>query len=173
MSNATVLSFARTNLGSQVGAGECFDLADRALRSGGDKSAADFGSVTPNADYTWGASVTFAQVQVGDIIQFRNYQMSVTTVTRTTGTDGSVDQQTATASESRPHHTAIVESVGSDGELTVLEQNVGGVRRVLRNNLLFQSNSTTRTTTQGTSTTTVTRTVTVSGTLRYYHPQPR
>ena len=38
-----VVAFARGKIGQCVGNGECFDLADQALRSAGAKSAADFG----------------------------------------------------------------------------------------------------------------------------------
>ena len=82
------------------------------------KSAADYGKVSPNADYTWGTPVTLATLQPGDIIQFRNYTYESVVVTKT-------DKATTTdeLAQDRPHHTAIVESVGENGAVTVLEQN--------------------------------------------------
>lgn len=40
--------------GTKVGSGECFDLADQALKDAGAKSAGDYGPVTPESDYRWG-----------------------------------------------------------------------------------------------------------------------
>ena len=69
-----VLSFARAKIGRRVGRGECFDLVDQALRNARAKSAADFGTVTPYADYMWGSRVSLSDVRPGDIIQFRDYR---------------------------------------------------------------------------------------------------
>jgi hypothetical protein len=41
--------------------------------SRGAKVAADYGSITPDADHIWAPSVTLAQLQPGDVIQFRDY----------------------------------------------------------------------------------------------------
>lgn len=177
MSNDRVRQWAVDHLGQQVGDGECFALVDQALRNSGDKSAADFGQVGPNVDYVWGTATTLASLRPGDLIQFRNYRVRVVTVTvrRTTLPDGGWDESTQTQerTDTRPHHSAVVDAVGSGGEVTVLEQNVGGVRRVRRNTLTFSGSTNTTTTTAGNVTTTVTRTVTVSGTLRYYRPVAR
>src|SRR5436190_22770888 len=48
-----VLGFAQRKRGSKVGNGECFTFADTALSTAGAKSAADYGTVTPDADYVW------------------------------------------------------------------------------------------------------------------------
>ncbi len=67
-----ILSFAQGKSGTQVGTGECYDLADRALAEAGAKSASDFGTVTPTADYVWGQDVPLSQTRPGDILQFHN-----------------------------------------------------------------------------------------------------
>lgn len=167
-----IAQFASGRLGQQVGDGECFALADSALRSRTLKSASDFGAVSANADYIWGREVSLSQVQVGDVIQFRNYTFDEAIHTETTRPDGSGGYNDESSSESRPHHTAIVASIGSNGELMVYEQNIGGQRVVLHNRLLFSSVTIgpTSTTVDGV-TTTVTRTVTVSGTAKFYRAQ--
>ncbi len=167
-----IAQFASTRLGQQVGDGQCFALADQALRSRSLKSASDFGTITPDADYVWGREVSLGQVQVGDVIQFRNYRYEETITTEVSRPDGSGGSGSEVQSESRPHHTAIVASVGANGELMVYEQNIGGQMLVLHNRLLFSSvtigpNSTT----VNGETTTVTRTITVTGTAKFYRAQ--
>ena len=71
--NQTVLAYARQRVGRQVGSGECFDLADEALRNAGASSASEYGPITPTADYVWGRRVSRQEAQPGAIIQFRNY----------------------------------------------------------------------------------------------------
>ena len=155
-----VLSFARRQRGRRVGDGQCFALADRALRGAQAKSAADYGTVTPTADYVWGTSVTLAELQPGDIIQFRDYSFTRVVVTRET-------RQTTTEeiTQERPHHTAVVESVDADGAVTVLEQNSPEHSPVTRTQLFFTSG----TTTSGNRT----MTTTVQGTFRFYRPEAR
>jgi hypothetical protein len=151
-----VVRFARDNVGRSVGSGECFDLVDQALRNAGAKSAADFGTVTPNADYVWGSSVGLANVRPGDIIQFRNYRYD-RTIETDTGTD--------TDFQERPHHTAIVDRIDGGGAITVLEQNVPDGSPGQRSQLFFSSvsaNSAGRRTT-----------IRVQGRFRFYRPQAR
>lgn len=155
-----VLSYTRRQRGTRVGDGECFTLAHRALRSADARSAEDYGTVTPNADYVWGAAVTLATLQPGDIIQFRDYEYE-----RETVTDNASGTRTQTHSESRPHHTAIVLSVDGNGAVTVLEQNAPPGSAVVPTQLYFSSG----TTTSGDTTTTVT----VRGTFWFYRAQPR
>jgi hypothetical protein len=151
-----VVAFAREKLGQSVGNGECFDLADQALRSAGAKSAADFGTVTPNADYVWGTAVSLADVQPGDIIQFRNYRYDRTIAT---------DTRTDTDFQERPHHTAIVERVDGQGAITVLEQNVPDGSAGQRSQLFFSNVST-----NSSGKRTI---IAVRGRFRFYRPQPR
>ena len=75
----SVVSFALHNLGQPVGDGECFTLADRALRNAGAKSAADYGPVVPDGDYVWGTPVSLSSLRPGDIVQFRDYSCRVET----------------------------------------------------------------------------------------------
>jgi hypothetical protein len=151
-----VVAYPRSHYGDRVGDGQCFALADRALRNAGARSASDFGQITGDADYVWGTSVALADVHPGDIVQLRDYQYSW----RIDRTDGSFQEEAG----GRPHHTAVVERVEANGALTVLEQNVEG-SPVRRKKLYFSSG----TFTSGSETTTVT----TSGTLWFYRPQAR
>ena len=99
-----VLGFARRQRGSRVGNGECFALADRALSGAGARSASDYGSVSPNADYVWGTSVALADLQPGDVIQLRDYRYDRDVETNNPDGSGSSN----TDFQERPHHTAIV-----------------------------------------------------------------
>ena len=148
-----VVTFARGKLGQSVGSGECFDLADQALRSAAAKSAADFGSVAKDADYVWGNPVSLGDVRPGDIIQFRDYRYDRTIET---------DTRTDTDFQQRPHHTSIVERVDGGGALTVLEQNAPEGRPGRRSQLFFADVSTTS---GGKKTT-----ITVQGAFRFYRP---
>ncbi len=156
-----IVAFARQRRGQVHGNGECFTLADGALRNAGAKSAAEFGSVTPDADYVWGTAINRADLQPGDVIQLRNYRCDLEM--RTEHADGSADIDTRT--EDRPHHTAIVESVGGNGVVTVLEQNFPTGTAVTRNRLHLSS----VTYSSGATTTTAG----VRGTFWFYRPQAR
>lgn len=121
--NQRVVTQAERRRGQQVGTGECFDFADRVLRAAGARSAADYGPVTPTADYVWGAELTNpAAALPGDIIQMRD----VVIEWREDYDDGSWKEYT----EEFPHHTAIVIQNMGDGRLRILHQNFQGVRRV-------------------------------------------
>ncbi|MPZ20814.1 MAG: hypothetical protein GEV06_23325 [Luteitalea sp.] len=156
-----IVSFARQRMRQRVGDGECFTLVDRALRNAGARSAADFGTVTPDADYVWGTSVGLADVRPGDVIQFRDYVYE--RETDATNPDGS--GSTDTAVQERPHHTAIVERVDGNGAITVLEQNHPGGAPVVRTQLFF-TNTTRRDGNRAT-------TITVRGSFWSYRPQQR
>jgi hypothetical protein len=156
----SVVSYATRSLGQRVGDGECFALADRALRNAGAKSAADHGPVVPDGDYVWGTGVSLSTLRPGDIIQFRDYSCRVATEV-----ESASETRTEERVEERPHHTAIVERVGRDGAVTVLEQNIPPGSPVVRTELYFagsQSASGGRTTT-----------ITVRGTFWFYTPQAR
>jgi hypothetical protein len=156
-----ILAFARQRTGQVHGDGECFTLADEALRNAGAKSAADFGKVGPGLDYVWGRAVPRAALQPGDIIQMRDYHANITS--DRDHPDGSSDSDTH--SEERPHHTAIVESVGTDGQVTVLEQNCPDGAPVTRSVLHLTNSSSSS---GGTKTQ-----VTVTGKFWFYRPQAR
>jgi len=122
-----VVEFATKKIGSKVGTGECFDLADEALKDAGAKTASDFGTVTPTADYVWGDLVATAMAQPGDILQFSSYVSTVTTskaVKVTHGKDMVIEYSSTSSKEmKRPHHTAIVTKGGAK-QIEILEQNV-------------------------------------------------
>jgi len=154
-----IVGYARQRITQRVGDGECFTLADNALRGAGARSAADFGTVTPSADYVWGAAVTLGALRTGDVIQFRDYHYL-----KRVDTEDENGSSFREEEGRRPHHTAIVERVDGNGAVTVLEQNVEG-SPVRRTQLHFTSG----TSTSGNQTTTVT----VTGTFWFYRPQAR
>ena len=141
--------------------GECFTLADNALRNAGARSAADYGAVTPDADYQWGTSVSLSDLRPGDVIQFRSYRYDREVETQ--HTDGS--SETQTEFQERPHHTAIVERVGAGGAVTVLEQNAPVGAPVTRNELFFSD----RNETNGE----VRTSIRVTGRFWFYRPEAR
>jgi hypothetical protein len=155
----SVVGYAVHRLGQVVPDGECFALADRALRNAGAKSAAAFGPVVPDGDYVWGSEVSQANLRPGDIIQFRDYTCRIVTVTETAS-----EERTDERVEERPHHTAIVEQMGEDGAVRVIEQNIPPGSPVVRARLHFVDSQSAR---DGRTTT-----VTVRGTFWFYRPQP-
>lgn len=155
-----IVGYASRKRGERDGDGQCFTLVDRALRAADAKSAADYGAVSPDADYVWGTSVALADLRPGDIIQFRDY-----TYSRVTVTDDDTGRTTDEEEGERPHHTAIVQSVDAGGAVTVWEQNAPEGSAVSRNRLYFTSG----TTTSGSRTTRIT----VRGTFWFYRPEAR
>jgi len=182
-----VHTFATNRLGQPVGRGECFDLADAALRAAGARSAADYGEVSEDADYVWGSPVQLVDVQPGDILQFRNYEVTIEVVVTRVKTfrDGSTEESgdTSEVIYDRPHHTAIVSSRLGGGRLRVLEQNApprGSTtpQRVVRSNELdtvggTSTQSAVRQEPDGVVREETTTTITVTGTIWAYRPQPR
>lgn len=152
-----IVGFARHRLGKPFLDGQCFTLADHALRAAGAKSASDYGTVVPDADYVWGASIHASEARPGDVIQFRDYACTLVTVTEDVG--GTNTEETV---QERSHHTAIVERVGDGGAITVLEQNAPEGAPVARNELFFADGRVT----SGTRTTTIT----VRGSSWFYRP---
>jgi hypothetical protein len=155
-----IVSYARRNRGERVGDGECYTLVNRALGAANAKTARDHGPVSPDADYIWGTSVALAELQPGDVIQFRDY-----TFKRVDVTDDDSGTTTDEQEGDRPHHTAIVQSVDGNGAVTVWEQNAPDGSPVTRTQLFFTS----RRTTSGNQTTTIT----VRGTFWFYRPEAR
>lgn len=156
-----IVAYARARLGQVHGNGECFTLADDALKAAGARSAADFGQVAPDVDYVWGTPVNRVDLRAGDVIQLRDYRVDIEmTAPQPDGSTEIVD-----AFEERPHHTALVESVGTDGRVRVLEQNHPVGTAVTRNVLHLSS------TTYNSGTTT--HRVTVQGTFWFYRAQAR
>ena len=138
-----IVSYLTNKIGTAVGAGECWDAAENAIR--------DIGAARPGSDlYVWGTVVQHADLQPGDILQFSQFTVTVTQ------DDGSFEQNTYGA----PRHTAIVESINSDGSVNILQQNYGGARTVQQMSNVFLSSGS-----AGSAT------VTTSGTVTRYRPQ--
>ncbi len=145
--NQTIIAWISSRVGTQIGNGECWTMVETTLRESGARTSNDImgaSGVTADANYVWGDPVTLPNLIAGDIIQLRNYVVRI-------GTEESWEEQT------RPHHSAIVASIGANGVVQVYECNVNGSRSVQRNTLYFQAGST----------------VSVSGTWWFYRPQPR
>jgi len=104
-----VVAFCRTHQGKKVGDGQCWALADEAMKSAG-KSR-------PGSDMrVWGRVVdpAWESVLAGDIIEFENARFRDARMTVITGS----------------HHTAVVMTDESAGNFVVAEQNFGGGKRV-------------------------------------------
>ncbi len=155
-----VFEYAVFRFGRIVGSGECFDLADYALKNLNAKTAKDYGKITPFAHYVWGKLINYQQAIPGDIIQFSNYKMT-TTITE----DGYTPYKSQGTVE-RGHHTAVVHKVKSNGEMIVLEQNVNKSRKVQKNSLFFGSSTTYKNGKEKII-------VKVTGTFKFYRAQPK
>ncbi len=174
-----------------VGSGECYDFANEVLRKAGAKSAPDFGKVTKSRDqdYKWGTPINLKDVKAGDILQFRDHQVTKDITRKITKTypDGhsvtSVSKEKVTNNRS-PQHTSVVLSNDGDGKMTVAEQHVldhdtGKLSGTIRKNDLYTQdvppNTTTRTRAEGKvivkEETTVA--ISVSGKIYAYRPQPK
>ena len=67
--NQKVLIWARGKKGRKVGRGECWNLADQALRHAGASSSTTTGE---DDDYEWGEPVDAKDLIAGDILQLRD-----------------------------------------------------------------------------------------------------
>jgi hypothetical protein len=117
--NQKVLRWARSKLRQRVGLGECWDLADGALRHAGARSSTTTGR---DDDYVWGVPIALGAVIPGDILQFRDHVITITTTIRTSFSDGEETSESF-RTEERPHHTAVVEANNGAKGLVILEQN--------------------------------------------------
>ena len=119
---AKVLKFSKDNVGKKVGDGECAALAMEALEAAGAKTTVDFGVSGAVGDYEWGTLVKdYADVRPGDIVQFRDVKIVITTVTKVPGGG----TRTSTASQSMAQHTAVVSANAGKGRFEMLQQNAG------------------------------------------------
>lgn len=100
-----VVNFAADNIGKKIGRGECWDLADQALRAAG---------AEPPRGYTFGTRVPLNEIQPGDILQF---------------TTARFDEPGYWTIMGVPNHTAVVHAVG-DTRAFILQQNFDGKRHV-------------------------------------------
>lgn len=103
--NEEVLKFASNNLGHKVGRGECWDLADQALRASG---------AEPARGYVFGERIDVDDVIPGDILQF---------------TSARFDEPGYWVLMGTPNHTAVVQAV-DEQRLFILQQNFSGKRYV-------------------------------------------
>jgi hypothetical protein len=116
--NGRIIEYVNKVMGTTVGRGECWDLAQEAL----DQNCADwsrpaaFGRLlNPKTD----------EVKAGDIIQFR----TVTTIEHLPG--GITQRETFGA----PDHTAVIYKVLGKKRYTLAHQNVGGIRSVIKGDI--------------------------------------
>lgn len=100
-----VVNFAADNIGKRIGRGECWDLADQALRAAG---------AEPPRGYTFGTQIPLSEIQPGDILQF---------------TSARFDEPGYWTIMGMPNHTAVVHAVG-DTRAFILQQNFDGKRHV-------------------------------------------
>ncbi len=100
-----VVNFAADNIGRKIGRGECWDLADQALRAAG---------AEPPKGYTFGDRIPLNEIQPGDILQF---------------TSARFDEPGYWTIMGMPNHTAVVHAVG-DTRAFILQQNFDGKRHV-------------------------------------------
>jgi len=68
--NQKVLIWARGKKGRKIGRGECWDLADQALRHAGASSSTTTGD---DDNYEWGDVVEIKDLIPGDILQLRDW----------------------------------------------------------------------------------------------------
>jgi len=164
-----IVAYVSRLQGRQVGDGECFDLADAALTANGARSAAAYGAISPDADYVWGRPVSLAQLQPGDILQFRNFHIvkRMTTTVRMPG--GQLSRSESEEEEERDHHTAIVERSFGDS-VSIFEQNVEPAGRVVQRNRIAIASHTENETDQAESTQVFTQ-ISVEGEVYAYRPE--
>jgi hypothetical protein len=184
--NQKVVVWAQGQVGKKVGAGECWDLGESALKQAGAQTSNDLGPVDDDADYIWGDQIDMKDVQPGDIIQFRDHEVTTTIETEYTFSDGtSVDDNKDSVAQ-RGHHTAIANGkLEADGSLKTLEQHVKPLGEKVQNKKLltrdvppvvtkkFEKELNPTTKKEETVEVTTTTTITVTGTTWVYRPKPK
>jgi hypothetical protein len=112
--NGNVLGFVAKVMGTTVGRGECWDLAQRAL----DLNLADW-----NRPSSFGLLLNpeTDEIKAGDIIQFNSVKITDKLP------DGRMRRETLGA----PDHTAVIYKVLGKKQYTLAHQNVGGKRIVM------------------------------------------
>lgn len=138
--NQRVVLWARGKLGRQVGRGECWDLAEHALRQADALTSNDLMTkVEDDSDYVWGDAIeNLKDVRPGDILQFRDHRVVETVTTVARFPDGAWAEETEETSMSRGHHTAIVENTpDADGAIGTFEQHVKPLGKVVQRKMLY------------------------------------
>jgi ABC-type taurine transport system substrate-binding protein len=132
-----ITTWALGQKGKQVGKGECWDLANEALQKAGALGSAALGPMDNDADYVWGDAIPdLKDVAPGDVLQFRDYVVTREVVTESTWADGAEWTDESERAVTRAHHTAIVAANQGNGILTIYEQNVEPLGRVVQLNTL-------------------------------------
>ena len=81
-----------------------------------------------------GDSIAIKDVQPGDILQFRDYEVTTTTVTKYQFEDGASETVTIDDVAERGHHTAVVNgTLDSNGVVKTLDQHVKPLGKVVQN----------------------------------------
>jgi hypothetical protein len=185
--NQKVVQWANGQLRKQVGKGECWDLAEQALKHAGAETSTDLGPVDDDADYIWGDEVDdIKDIEPGDILQFRDYVVTTTSETEYTYPDGSSETEVKTETAERGHHTAIANGkLDANGVVKTFEQHVKPLGKAVQNKTLYTRDVPPIEThtivkranpdTKKVETSKVTKkvTVTVSGTIWVYKPKPK
>jgi len=94
-----IVAFAESNLGRRVGDGECWTLANEAMKNA---------KTAPVIGYNFGAKISLDQVMPGDILQFTSAKFKTGNGWKSAGA---------------PNHTAVVHSRIGAQNIRVLEQN--------------------------------------------------
>jgi hypothetical protein len=155
-----------------VGDGECFALADQALRHAGARSASYYGEITDDGDYVWGDPVELKEVVPGDILQFRDFDIDTITETKRKLQGGGEEDRTNETIAKRGHHTAIVEYNLHNGRLVILEQHVKPLgSKVQRHTIPISSPDVVHDRPRGKAKF-ITTTIVVTGSIKAFHPHP-
>lgn len=104
--NAKVIQFVNMNIGKQVGSGECWDLADKAL---------EFANAKHDAAYNFGRKLQSHEMPLsGDIIQLENVKITM-----------KLDFEGGEMIMDIPHHTAVIYQVIGRKQFKIADQNNG------------------------------------------------
>jgi len=182
-----IVKFVKEKQGHKEGNGECWTLAENALKSAGAKTSRDYGKVTPNANYKWGKKITKREIRPGDVIQFRNYKVKEKTEIKVVvkqefpGEKPRREEAVGTPGImilSYPHHTALAASSINQGAIKIYHQNFLFIKKVKIDSLILSNMKKTPIVKTekipfGTKTTTTTTTISVSGKIWFYRPQAK
>ncbi len=136
-----VVIWVRSHIGQMVGDGECWTLAEEALKKNGGKTSNGLGPVSKNADYVWGNKVAVTAISPGDILQFRNHKVTTITILEYTFKDGATWTETQTDIAERGHHTAVVTgTINAIGFVKTLDQHVKPLGRKVQSKELYTRN---------------------------------
>lgn len=139
--NQKIILWTKGKLGAKVGRGQCWDLAEQALKQAGAQTSNDLGPVDENTDYIWGDSIEKEQgIERGDILQIRDHVTKTTTEVVYRFADETKVWETRERIAKRGHHTAIVRSKPDvNGMMKTYEQHVNGRDVVQKMGLYLRS----------------------------------